>query len=84
PQIYQLPTVATWRSSYTTAMMILTPLIGGGALAALFGVRRLGDHHRNQNRSGTGVREDARHQTHHHHNGEDQLFFCFREARDDA
>ncbi|EIJ8565140.1 dimethyl sulfoxide reductase anchor subunit [Salmonella enterica] len=42
PQIYQLPTVATWRSSYTTAMMILTPLIGGGALAALFGVRRLG------------------------------------------
>ncbi|EDJ9126116.1 dimethyl sulfoxide reductase [Salmonella enterica subsp. enterica] len=34
PQIYQLPTVATWRSSYTTAMMILTPLIGGGALAA--------------------------------------------------
>ncbi len=23
-------------------MMILTPLIGGGALAALFGVRRLG------------------------------------------
>lgn len=27
PQIYQLPTVATWRSSYTTAMMILTPLI---------------------------------------------------------
>ncbi|EOV0340020.1 dimethyl sulfoxide reductase anchor subunit family protein [Salmonella enterica] len=35
PQIYQLPTVATWRSSYTTAMMILTPLIGGGALAIL-------------------------------------------------
>ncbi|MEX3018287.1 dimethyl sulfoxide reductase anchor subunit family protein [Kluyvera sp. STS39-E] len=42
PQIYQLPTVATWRSSYTTAMMVLTPLIGGGALAALFGARRLG------------------------------------------
>lgn len=42
PQIYQLPTVSTWRSSYTTAMMVLTPLIGGGALAALFGVRRLG------------------------------------------
>ncbi|EMB4690483.1 dimethyl sulfoxide reductase anchor subunit family protein [Citrobacter freundii] len=42
PQIYQLPTVATWRSSYTTVMMVLTPLIGGGALAALFGARRLG------------------------------------------
>ncbi|WP_348260462.1 DmsC/YnfH family molybdoenzyme membrane anchor subunit, partial [Salmonella enterica] len=27
PQIYQLPTLATWRSSYTTAMMILKPLI---------------------------------------------------------
>ncbi|HAT1573902.1 TPA: dimethyl sulfoxide reductase anchor subunit [Raoultella ornithinolytica] len=42
PQIYQLPTVITWRSSYTTAMMVLTPLISGGALAALFGIRRLG------------------------------------------
>ncbi|CBG90206.1 dimethyl sulfoxide reductase anchor subunit family protein [Citrobacter rodentium] len=39
PQIYQLPTVATWRSSYTTAMMVLTPLIGGGILAGLFGLR---------------------------------------------
>lgn len=42
PQIYQLPTVVTWRSSYTTAMMVLTPLIGGGVLAALFGLRRMG------------------------------------------
>lgn len=42
PQIYQLPTVITWSSTYTTAMMILTPLIGGGVLAALFGVYRLG------------------------------------------
>lgn len=39
PQIYQLPTVVTWRTSYTTAMMILTPLIGGGILAGLFGLR---------------------------------------------
>lgn len=39
PQIYQLPTVVTWRSSYTTVMMILTALIGGGMLAALFGLR---------------------------------------------
>ncbi|HBU8852207.1 dimethyl sulfoxide reductase anchor subunit [Citrobacter sp. Cs237] len=39
PQIYQLPTVVTWRSSYTTVMMVLTPLIGGGILAGLFGLR---------------------------------------------
>ena len=39
PQIYQLPTVVTWQSSYTTAMMVLTPLIGGGILAGLFGLR---------------------------------------------
>lgn len=39
PQIYQLPTVVTWASSYTTAMMVLTPLIGGGILAGLFGLR---------------------------------------------
>ncbi|MET6679512.1 dimethyl sulfoxide reductase anchor subunit family protein [Citrobacter amalonaticus] len=39
PQIYQLPTVVTWRTSYTTAMMVLTPLIGGGILAGLFGLR---------------------------------------------
>lgn len=42
PRIYQLPTVATWRSSYTLVMMVLTPLIGGGALAALLGLRRIG------------------------------------------
>ena len=39
PQIYQLPTVVTWRTSYTTVMMVLTPLIGGGILAGLFGLR---------------------------------------------
>ena len=39
PQIYQLPTVVTWRTPYTTAMMVLTPLIGGGILAGLFGLR---------------------------------------------
>lgn len=39
PQIYQLPTVVTWRTSYTTVMMILTPMIGGGILAGLFGLR---------------------------------------------
>ena len=38
PRIYQLPTVTTWSSSWTTVVMLLTPLIGGGAL----GVRRLG------------------------------------------
>lgn len=42
PQIYQLPTVPAWRTSWTTAMMVLTPFIGGGALAAALGVRRLG------------------------------------------
>lgn len=42
PRIYQLPTVTTWSSSWTTIMMLLTPLISGGALAADFGVRRLG------------------------------------------
>ncbi|HFU0096530.1 TPA: dimethyl sulfoxide reductase anchor subunit family protein [Escherichia coli] len=39
PQIYQLPTVVTWRTSYTTVMMVLTPMIGGGILAGLFGLR---------------------------------------------
>lgn len=39
PQIYQLPTVVTWRTSYTTVMMVLTPMIGGGMLAGLFGLR---------------------------------------------
>ncbi|MEH0833263.1 dimethyl sulfoxide reductase anchor subunit [Pectobacterium cacticida] len=39
PQIYQLPTVVTWRTPYTIVMMILTPLIGGGILAGLFGLR---------------------------------------------
>lgn len=42
PRIYQLPTVATWSSHYTTAIMVLTPFIGGGALAAFFGARRVG------------------------------------------
>lgn len=42
PRIYQLPTVAAWRTSWTTAMMVLTPFIGGGALAAALGVRRSG------------------------------------------
>ncbi|HIE0659573.1 TPA: dimethyl sulfoxide reductase anchor subunit family protein [Providencia rettgeri] len=42
PQVYQLPTVATWSSYYTIAIMMLTPLIGGGTLAALFGARHLG------------------------------------------
>ncbi|MEE3650076.1 MULTISPECIES: dimethyl sulfoxide reductase anchor subunit family protein [unclassified Brenneria] len=42
PRVYQLPTVVTWDNHYTTAMMILTALIGGGALAAAFGARRLG------------------------------------------
>nr|WP_080993388.1 DmsC/YnfH family molybdoenzyme membrane anchor subunit [Trabulsiella odontotermitis] len=42
PRIYQLPTVATWSSHYTTAIMVLTPFIGGGALAAFFGARRTG------------------------------------------
>ena len=39
PQVYQLTTVVTWHTSYTTAMMLLTPLIGGGILAGLFGLR---------------------------------------------
>lgn len=39
PQIYQLPMVVTWQTSYTTVMMILTPMIGGGILAGLFGLR---------------------------------------------
>lgn len=42
PRIYQLPTVATWNTDYTLLMMLLTPLIGGGALAAVLGARRIG------------------------------------------
>lgn len=42
PRIYQLPTVVTWSSPWTTVMMLLTPLIGGGALAAALGALRLG------------------------------------------
>ncbi|MCV9879614.1 dimethyl sulfoxide reductase anchor subunit family protein [Brenneria izbisi] len=42
PRVYQLPTVATWNNHYTTATMLLTSMIGGGALAAALGARRLG------------------------------------------
>ncbi|MCW2475220.1 DmsC/YnfH family molybdoenzyme membrane anchor subunit [Candidatus Symbiopectobacterium sp. NZEC151] len=42
PRIYQLPTVATWNTNYTLLMMLLTPMIGGGALAAVLGARRIG------------------------------------------
>ncbi|PWC23045.1 dimethyl sulfoxide reductase [Brenneria roseae subsp. roseae] len=42
PRVYQLSTVATWDNSYTTAAMLLTAMIGGGALAAALGARRLG------------------------------------------
>lgn len=42
PRIYHLTTVTTWSSSWTTVVMLQTPLIGGGALAAALGVCRLG------------------------------------------
>ncbi|MCL6379766.1 dimethyl sulfoxide reductase [Pectobacterium brasiliense] len=42
PRIYQLPTVTTWNTGYTPLMMLLTPMIGGGALAAVLGARRIG------------------------------------------
>lgn len=41
-RVYRLSTVPTWSSHYTTAIMLLTALIGGGALAAALGARRLG------------------------------------------
>ncbi|MEA9392117.1 DmsC/YnfH family molybdoenzyme membrane anchor subunit [Acerihabitans sp. TG2] len=41
-RVYQLSTVATWASNYTSAIMLLTAFIGGGALAAALGARRLG------------------------------------------
>lgn len=42
PRIYQLPTVVTWNNSYTVMMMLLTSMIGGGALAAVLGARQIG------------------------------------------
>ncbi len=42
PAIYQLATVGTWNTGFTSLLMILTAFIGGGALAALFGASRLG------------------------------------------
>ena len=41
-RVYRLSTVPAWSSHYTTAMLLLTALIGGGALAAALGARRLG------------------------------------------
>lgn len=42
PMVYQIDTVPTWAISYTTMVMVLTPFIGGGVLAATFGAVRLG------------------------------------------
>lgn len=42
PAVYQLDTVPAWNSSFTSGFMMLTVLIGGGALAALFGAWRIG------------------------------------------
>ncbi|MDR3439066.1 DmsC/YnfH family molybdoenzyme membrane anchor subunit [Telmatospirillum sp.] len=42
PQVYRISTVATWESNWTPAIMWLTSLVTGGALAALLGARRLG------------------------------------------
>lgn len=42
PMVYRIETVPTWANSYTTLVMILTPFIGGGVLAATFGAIRLG------------------------------------------
>lgn len=42
PYVYQLETVATWNTVHSTLQMVLTPLIGGGALAIVFGAIKLG------------------------------------------
>ena len=41
-QVYQLNTVPTWNTDYTTLQMWMTVLIGGGACALLLGIRSLG------------------------------------------
>ena len=42
PQVYQLTTVSTWAAGYTTAQMVLTAVVAGGALVAAFGCVRAG------------------------------------------
>lgn len=42
PQVYNIPTVATWFTIYTTLQMWMTLLVGGGALAIFIGARPLG------------------------------------------
>ncbi|WP_067522607.1 dimethyl sulfoxide reductase anchor subunit family protein [Endozoicomonas ascidiicola] len=42
PFVYQLETVSTWNTQHSTWQMLLTTLVGGGALALVFGATRLG------------------------------------------
>lgn len=42
PRVYQLETVAGWNTYYTTVIMVLTALTGGGLLAAVLGARKVG------------------------------------------
>lgn len=42
PQVYNIPTVANWFTSFTTLQMWMTFLVGGGALAVFIGARQLG------------------------------------------
>ena len=42
PQVYNIPTVANWFTTFTTLQMWMTLLVGGGALAILIGARQLG------------------------------------------
>ena len=42
PQLYRLETVPAWNTGHTSIQMLLSALISGGALAAVFGARRLG------------------------------------------
>ncbi|MTJ80308.1 MAG: dimethyl sulfoxide reductase [Telmatospirillum sp.] len=42
PRVYRISTVVTWESDWTPAIMGLTSLVAGGALAALLGARHLG------------------------------------------
>lgn len=42
PTVYQIETVAAWKTGYTWLVMLLTVLTGGGLVAALLGARKAG------------------------------------------
>lgn len=42
PAVYQIETVAAWKTDYTWVVMLLTVLTGGGLVAAVLGAGRIG------------------------------------------